>query len=168
MRLYNLTTDRRRVLDAIEAAVDEHGEVDDAALLAALNALEGDLATKADGIGFVLAELGASADALVREEQRLRKRRQAIERADERLRDYVKLAMLAGDVRKLEGSVRSFSLVQNPPSVVVDDLAAVPRALVRVVTSVEPNKVAIRAAIESGESVPGARLVPGEKGLRVR
>lgn len=60
-----------------------------------------------------------------------------------------------------------FELVRLPAKVVVEDLALIPIKFLKM----QPDKAAIRRAIENGISVPGARLdaegymlVPREKG----
>jgi hypothetical protein len=94
-------------------------------------------------------------------------RKKSLENAAERLKEYVVQVMEATGTRKIEGVTSTLSLVKNPPSVVVD--GDVPEEYTRVVPERrEPDKGAIRDAIEAGKPVVNARLVEGAFRLVIR
>jgi hypothetical protein len=148
MKLYELTADF-----AALAAMEE----DDIDVSAALNALTVALEDKCAGVVRVLATIDAEAEALKAEEKRLADKRKTRENRAKALRDYVKAAMTAGDIRKIETPLATFSLKDGPPRVVVNDEMLVPEAYTR--TVVEIDKAAILDAFKrDGECVPGTSI----------
>ena len=148
MRLYELTTDF-----AVLAAMDE----DDIDVSLALDALTVALEDKCAGVVRVLATIDAEAEALKAEEKRLADKRKRRENRAKELRDYVKDAMKAGDIRKIETPLATFSLKDGPPRVVVVDEMLVPETYTR--TIVEIDKAAILEAFKrDGECVPGTSI----------
>ena len=63
-----------------------------------------------------------------------------------------------GEGTVIRGPGWSMSLRQTE-AVEVSDLAAIPAAYLRVKTTTEPDKAAIKEAIESGEPIPGVSVV---------
>ena len=58
------------------------------------------------------------------------------------------------------------SVVNSPEKVIITDEAAIPDAFCRITK--EPNKTAIKSALKSGTSIPGATLSNGSTTIQVR
>lgn len=124
-------------------------------------------AEKRDRMTSFLVECDTRAEMYDREIARMKARKQALERAAGRLREYVVGVMQAFGTRKLEGVTSTLSLQKNPPRVEV--AGEVPEKYTRVIpATVEPDKVAIKRALQAGETIPNCRLVEGEERLVVR
>jgi len=149
MNLYEIAQDY-----AALAAVDEDGSVD---VVAALDAVSVALEDKCDNIVRVIQTLEAEAMALKAEEDRLAARRKTRESRVKAIRDYVKAAMSAHDIRSVKTKLASISLKDGPPRVVVQDEIMVPVEFTR--TVVEIDKAAILDAFKrDGECVPGTTI----------
>jgi hypothetical protein len=155
---------------------------------------------KRDRVGAFLAHLESQAALAKAEIVRLQERKAWFERATERMEGYVINVIESlgrdakGKYQKLEGRTVTFGIKDCPPSVEIQDEAAVPadyKAITitmpalkweelldsldleqraSVLDSVEKPKVAvsktaIKKAIECGGQVPGADLIVGKKTL---
>lgn len=152
------------VSDALEAGVDPP-----AAALATINEYALAAADKRDACGAVLRRLDAEMDYGRAEIQRLTRLVAARENAAARLRGMILAIMQQHQVTKIKGNTTTFTVVQSPPHVEVDENADLPPELRRVIPERwEPDKVKIREELKAGNEVPGARLVPGSFRLVVR
>lgn len=115
---------------------------------------------KVDAISFALRRRKAQIQWLAEEERRLRSRRQAMERRVKSFRHYLAGMLQRFGVRSLRGNVGSLSL-RDTVSVEVRDLSVLPREYKAVVVEERPSKSGIKAALQDGIEVPGARLVQG-------
>lgn len=154
MKLYEIPSTLRELLDRLDADPDT-GEVDGEAL-AAYAEYNAAAAEKLEGTACYVRALKAEADAIKAEEERLAKRRKALENKSERLKNYLMPALEAvgGKVKGVMASLR----ISRTQAVYVFDLDALPDAFKRVKTTIDPDKVALKKALKSGEDIPGAAL----------
>lgn len=127
------------------------GETDVLAALDALIEREQSDRAMADGIK-------ARADALRARAKRFDDRADAARRG-------MQAIMAAASLRKVARPLATLSVQPGRVSVRITDPADVPTQLRK---PGEPDKTAIRAAIEAGETIPGAVLVAGEETLTMR
>ncbi len=154
--LFELASQALQLSRAIlEAGGEITPEVD---ALLVVNELQ--LAQKADAYAAVL-------DRMEVEEELWRKRRDECERmlrayeaVQERLKDRMKGALLAMQKDGVEGELVRFKLSRVKPRLVLSD-ADLPADFYITVTRVEPDKERIRAELEAGREVAGARLEQG-------
>lgn len=142
-------------------------ELDEQTVLDTLEGETGELTTRATNVVAIAMELDATAAAIKDAESKMAARRKAIEHRADRLRAYVRDAMQLAGIERVSCPWFVATVAQNPPSVVIDSEAQLPAEYVRTVTTTTPDKQAIRAALQAGEDVPGARLMR-TVGLRVR
>ena len=76
--------------------------------------------------------------------------------------------MDAMGIKKLDRPRATISKRAGSLSVRITDEASIPTQLCTVKTITAPDKKAIRAQIEAGETVPGAELAQGADGVTVR
>lgn len=105
----------------------------------------------------------AGLDTIIKD---LKARQDRMERRDESLRALAFKIMQAADLRKAELAAATLSIRQGNPKVIITDEASVPDDYCRI--KKEPNKQAIKAALETGEHIPGAALSNAEPSLTVR
>jgi hypothetical protein len=182
MRLYEIGAAYRGALLALEEAraaevILPDGEIvlgataqAEADLLhAAFDAIGDAFDQKAESIAMLMRELDAEAEAVKAEEARLSRRRKALESHAARLKDYLRACFVSAGRDKLKTGLFSFSIGKPRASVQVVDLEAIPEDLLRVVPETrEPDKIAIKKALDSGREVPGVCLVEGSASLTVR
>jgi hypothetical protein len=96
----------------------------------------------------------------------LKARQDRMSRRHDSLRALAFKIMQAADLRKAELTAATLSVRQGNPRVILTDETLVPDAYCRI--KKEPNKAAIKAALETGEHIPGATLSNAEPSLTVR
>ncbi len=129
-----------------------------------LEAMQGDLEVKATNVAMFIRNLESLADQIKQAEAAMAARRKAIETRAESIREYLLTNMVRTGISKIESPYFRISLRNNPPSVVVDDPDAIPWEYQRQKPAPPPevDKVAVKEALKSGITVPGARLVVGQ------
>ena len=139
--------------NAFESLVDpETGEIlDDACVLDALTL---DRNEKIENIALMIKNLRAYAEAINAEAKKLKARAKACENRSEWLKNYL--------AEKLQGeefkSPRAAISWRRSEAVNVTDVWALPAEYIRMADP-EPDKIAIKKALKSGETVNGATLV---------
>lgn len=133
-----------------------------------LDMIEGEtrLIDMLDAIMAARADDAALADALKAQIDDLTARKRRFEaRADAR-KKLVHAALDVSGLRKIERPAYTASIGASPVSVIITDDGAIPDNLVRVKR--EPDKTAIKKALQAGENVPGASLSNGGETLSIR
>lgn len=117
-----------------------------------------DQVRKVDDFARFLVHLESQAILASQEIERLKVRRNRFLSRAERLEQYAIRIMRSLEVRKLEGRTASLTLRTNQPAVHIDDELAVPTIYLATKIETHPDKRAIKAALDRGETVPGAHL----------
>ena len=131
----------------------ETGEFDAAKAEALMVSLPAEFAEKVENTALYIEELDARADALKAKEQELAKRRKAFENRAEWLRGYLTAALdkpFESDAVKI--TFRKSASVEC-------DVSKLPAEYVKVKTTCEADKTALKAALTSGAIISGATLV---------
>lgn len=136
-------------------------------LLDAVDEAKGPLREKVDNIARLIGSLKGDIDKFKREENRLSRRRKALENRRERLRDWVRGTMTLLDKAEVKTDVYMVKLLAAKDRVEVRDAAAVPDEYVRVERKVDKEAV-MKAYVDDGEVVPGCEIVQGTAQLRIR
>ena len=95
-------------------------------LNATLENIDDEIETKADNIAKVLRDFDGDIEALKSEEERLAKKRKAIENRQKQLKEYLQNAMLVLDKRKFKTDLFSFNIQHNAPSSKILDESKIP------------------------------------------
>ncbi|MCP4899794.1 MAG: hypothetical protein GY906_22740 [bacterium] len=156
LSLYEIETG---LADAVMEA-EESGLSDEESLAVIRSWIEGAL-EKRDKVAAFRQHLIAQQEFAEREIDRLIKRKRAMAKHQERLEKHVIRVMEALEVKSLEGHTATFKLRKNPDFVIVHDESTLPEKFWRQPPQAEqpppaPNKRAIKFALDSGETVPGA------------
>ena len=148
--------------DDAETIDEETGEIIRVDLSAELDALRMAREEKLENVACWVKNLTAYIDGTKAEEKKLADKRRAAERRVESLKAWLLAAMTRedGTTDRLKTARASISVRRNPPSTICDD-ELLPCKYKIVKQTVTPDKAAIKAAILSGEEVPGARLEYG-------
>lgn len=128
------------------------GETDSADMIDRL------LRDRAEARGFAEA-LKSECDTLARRRMRMEARSKAADRG-------LLMILEAAGLQKVVRPLATVSRRAGAFSVGITDASSVPSQLCK--TVVTPDKMAIKAQLEAGETVPGAALVRGEDGVTVR
>lgn len=135
-------------------------DADEQMMLDTLEAIEGEIEVKASNIAQIARNLEAFADSAKAAEDDIARRRKAAQTKIDWLKRYLKTNMEACGMSKITSPYFDISIRKNPASVDVFDADAIPAEFMRQPETPPPapDKKAIKAAIDSGLEVPGARI----------
>lgn len=162
--LYELTDEYQTLL---ELAQDP--EVDADMIRDTMEGIEGELSIKLDGYGVVLKELDGREDLLEKEIKRLTAMKKACTDNKARMKGNIQAAMEAVGKPKIKTDKFSFSIKNNPESVVMDvkTWQEVPEAYLRY-KDPEPDKTKIKDAIKAGMDLSGIAHMERTQSLMIR
>ncbi|MGX2040403.1 siphovirus Gp157 family protein [Methylocaldum sp. MU1018] len=123
-----------------------------------LEALSGEISIKAWNVAAALLHMEGEAELIRQAEERMSRRRKALENRAAGLRQYLKVQMERTDIREIRSPQFIIKIKQNPPKVIVDDESAIPEIFKREESVVHVDKNGIKQALLSGQTVRGAHL----------
>lgn len=156
MQLYELTEIYLNLKDM---------DIEEEDLNSALENIDDEIETKADNIAKVLRDFDGEIEALKSEEERLAKKRKAIENRQKHLKEYLQNAMLVLDKRKFKTDLFSFNIQSNAPSLKILDESKIPEDYYKIEKKL--NKNDLKEAVKNGLFEDAAELVSSES-LRIR
>ena len=167
MSLYAITTEMQAILDAVLDGGIDSPEAQDA-LNEHLAGLDTALESKAESYAGFIKELEMRAESRGKEASRIRALAAADDALATRLKEGLKAAMEQTGKLKIETPRFKLSVAGNGGKQVleIDNPSALDPAFQRVVR--EPDKDAIRSALDSGIEITGCRLLARGTSLRIR
>jgi len=148
--LFNIDAELYEVYNEIE---NNGGEMTPE-LEATLEITEAERMTKGEGYVYVIKQLRSQADMIKSEIKRLQELAKRYENSADKLSDTLLQSVIAhGQIKTALVTISS----RKSKSVSITDEAVIPAEFLRIKT--EPNKTAIKEAIESGQEVQGALIV---------
>lgn len=138
-----------------------------------LEGIEGPLGDKLDAAFIHVRNIEGQADTLAAEIKRLTDRKKSFENRAKSIRKYVLACLLASGQGSIKTTANTFTARKGAANVVIDNCDLIPNEwegidLVNVKTDIIPDKKAIKNAIDSGATIPGAHIEIGEPSLQVR
>lgn len=149
-------------LESDEELIDlETGEV--ISVEEALDRLEMAREAKIENAALAVRNLAAEALAIKGEEERLTKRRKALEAKAEGFKRYLIAALMRedGTSEKVTTARAAVSLRMNPAKVVIREEGAVPAEFYREIVKRKIDKAQLKEVLSRGIEVPGAALERG-------
>ena len=162
--IYELTQDYLRLLE-----MAEDPELDPEVIADTFEAIDGELEIKAENYAKVMKNLEGDIAALKAEEERLSKKRKAIENNIKRMKLALQEAMEITGKTKFKTELFGFSIQKNAPSVVIDaaDIRDIPEEYLKF-KEPEIDKTAIKNAINAGVDFEGLAHLEVSQSLRIR
>ncbi len=136
----------------------ETGEIDEAKVQEYLNYLPVLRKDKLEQFGLLIKNLQAEINAIKAEEKTLAERRKSKEKFVDRLKENVTSSLIAFGEKKFETAKVVFSF-RKSEVLEVQEGAKLPEEFSNVKVTIEPNKVALKAALKAGEVIDGVCLV---------
>ena len=164
MTLYELTGQYLQLL-----ALAEDPDTDPQVLADTLDGLDGEIEEKADGYAKVIRQLESDSAALKAEIDRLTARKRAIDNSIDRMKERLKNAMIWCEKPKFKTELFSFSVQNNPASVVIDapDLATIPMEYL-IAQDPKIDKAKIKDDLKAGKDLGGIAHLEQTESLRIR
>ena len=147
--LYALSNEYADLYNALLASVDDDGAVDENAF-AMVERAEGAFTEKAVAVATVYRALGNDIERYENEIKR-------IENEQERVKNYLAAACETTGIESIKGVYANISFRASEQTI-IDDESALPKEFTVVKTTTTPDKTKIKAAIKSGQAVPGAHV----------
>jgi hypothetical protein len=134
-----------------------------------LDGMAGELEVKASATAAVIRNMESLAGQIKDAEKAMSERRKAIESRAASLSAYLLANMAHAGIQKVETPHFAISVKTNPGHVEVYDEAMIPAEFMRQKPppAPEPDKAALKAALQKGIDVQGARFVKGSR-LEIR
>ena len=154
MKLYEISEMYRRALEELTVA----DEIPEDVISDTLEGLAGDFRDKAIAVAAYTLELKAEAEAIDAAAQRMLERRGWKLNKMEWLKSYLLREMDWMEIKAIENTEISLSVVKNSPKVLIDDQAKIPMQYIGETVIRNVRKKDILRDISSGKTVPGARL----------
>ena len=162
----NIWDEGANILNAFADNELEHFDEQEASALEAqaldyLDELAKQESNKIDAIGFVQDKSKSDIEFLKSQEEKLRSKRKALERAQERFKSYLFHAMKKHGIKKVKGNTRTISL-RTTETVEVGEPQSLPEQYKETRVEYKPLKKEIREALKNGEEIEGATLMRKE------
>lgn len=163
MKLYELA----REYQTVEAMLEDP-EMDVQAVLDTLQGIAGEFEEKADNTACMVKQLEAGARAMKTEADALTKRAKAMGARADRLREYLYQEMSLAGFKKIETARNLLQVKKTPASVRIENEQAFLQWAAREhpeylrAKPPEVDKAAVKDALKSGATLPGAVLESGE------
>lgn len=151
--LYELSADYRRALDELTTIDDLPEE----AIADTLEALEGAFEDKALNVARYIRNLEAEAAAIDDARKRMEARAKSAAIQAKRLKDYLRFELERTGIKPKAPDL-ALSVQRNPPSVQIDDEAALPPDYIETITTTRARKKELVTALKAGQIIPGAQL----------
>ena len=117
----------------------------------------------------VYRNLNTEADVYEAESKRLADKAASLKKRAEHLRQYVEANLLAAGIEEIKADTFKVKFRKLPDMVEITDDKAIPASFTRIIPQrVEPDKVAIKEALEHQGKVPGAQLITGRRKLEIK
>ncbi len=160
--LWQLTEQGSKLEEMIENSINwETGEVDEnydklTDLKDEINAM---VVNKGRDLIYVLRKQDKYAEAIDEEIKRLQALKKSYAKKKENLSNYIKMCMIANNIKAIETPVGKLSVVNNAESVEIYDESLIDKKFIKTKVEETISKTDIKNAIKNGEEVQGARLV---------
>lgn len=144
--------------DDIEGMDEEQAQELENRALDYLDELAEQEANKVDAIGYVQDKAKSQIELLKDQEAKIRAKRKALEKAQQRFRDYLYQAMQKHGIKKVKGNARTI-FMRNSESVKIEgNPQQLPEQYRETRVEYKALKKEIKEALKNGEEVFGARI----------
>jgi hypothetical protein len=157
--LFEITNELARLNDLLES-----GAIDEQAFSDTLEAsIRQDAENKLEACAWAIRKLRAEAENLKDAAKELTAKSKSRGLNADRIEASVLRFMTAMDVKKVKAGHLDFAIQKNPVSVQIEEGTQLPENFLTIKTITDPNKAAIKEALEAGGTVPGCSLVTKER-----
>ena len=166
-KLYELAERYRLIAEMLDSPPEQVSREE---IEKSLSLIQDEIEEKATGIAKVILEAEQDIASLKSEEERLSKRRSALQNKVEWLKGYLLTDMQSVNVLKIKRDVVTISVRNSPPSVDVSDMSVLPTEFVRIIpeTRAADKRAIIAHFRETGEVPPGTNIITANKFLEIR
>lgn len=163
--LYNI---KNEYLEIVDTLINAGGEVDEN-LETQLAINREELEVKATNYALIIQDFKGREEIIDKEIARLAELKKGLTSARTKLSDNILEAMQLYEIDKVKGDLISLAVHKSPDSVEIEDESLIPVHLKKhKPETYTPDKVAIKAQLQNGNTVFGATLITGKKRLSIK
>ena len=159
MNLYELKENYLKVLELIEAGEENLEDT--------LESINDTIEVKAENYAKIIRNLEGNVNMLKAEVERLNSRKKSIEGNVDRLKENLKMAMIATCKEKIKTGLFNITVANNPVALNVIDENKIPEEYFKVEVIRKLDTAAIKDVLKAGQVIEGAELTQG-RGLRIK
>jgi len=159
--LYGLTSELKLIEQMLE-------ESEDSGLFERQNELAMLIQEKADSIVYYSQSQDDFIDAVDKRLKEIQELKKSVLKRQERFEQYVIGCLDTLGVEKVTCNLATISIRKPRQSVEVFDENLLPGEFLRVKTVVEPDKIALKKALEEGQEIQGAKFKLGERSINFK
>ena len=126
-----------------------------------LEGMQGEILDKLRAVIAYSLELDILADGAMQAAKRMQERAVGLSKRVDWLRAYALQSMQATGIGEVSTDEFSAKVAKKPASVVITEVGAIPADFMRTKTTTEPDKFALKKAIEGGAVIEGVTLQQG-------
>ena len=154
MQLYKITEQYHHALSELAGS-----ELDAQTINDTIEGLKGDIEVKAKNVAAFISNRKAEITAVKEASKKLADRAKTEQANLDRLMDYLKYNMEQSEITEIRSPELLLKIKNNPPSVVIDDESKINSGYYKIIPETRQlDKVALKAALKTGELVLGAHL----------
>ncbi|MFZ2955428.1 MAG: siphovirus Gp157 family protein [Candidatus Ozemobacteraceae bacterium] len=153
----------------IGAVIDRNGEISESEMTQ-LQQWQGAFQEKVASVCWLIQKLDAEIANAKAIEERAKQHRKVRENIKDRVRKYLAWCMETADQKSVTVDIYKVTLMAGKERIVVSDPNLLPRELVEEIVKVDlkPKTDEIKALLEQGIDVPGAKVETGESFVTIR
>jgi hypothetical protein len=136
----------------------EENELPEQELITLLEEVADQFDKKAKNIIGLFLNMEAESKNIKEAETKMKKRRDSLDRKSKSLREYLLNSMIMLEIQTVKTDQFHVKIRNNPVSIGLECEEMIPDSFKEIMESVRIDKLAIKAAIQQGEVVPGAVL----------
>ncbi len=161
LSLYQITSAFPKLIDQEEMSEEDKKEVE--------KELTELLQQKSQNLIGYARNMELTIEAMKNEEKRISEKRRIAENKYTKFKECTKECMEQGGFTKIETPIGTLSIAKNPISVEIYDEAQIPDEYKTKVIEIKVDKTAIKKALkETGEIIPGTKIIDNKTSLRIK
>ena len=161
LSLYQITSAFPKLIDQEEMSEEDKKEVE--------KELTELLQKKSKNLIGYIRNIELTIEAMKNEEKRISEQRKTLESRITKFKEYVKESMEQNGFIKIETPLGILNIAKNPISVEIYDEAQIPDEYKTKVVEIKVDKTAIKKALkETGEIIPGTKIIDNKTSLRIK
>jgi hypothetical protein len=166
--LYGLTSDMQALENLLDQATAT-GEIEgqEEAVGQLQNELTAMLQGKVDNVVYFNEYLEDTIEAASKRIKQLQDLKKTLENKQEGFQKYLLCCLDKLDTAEIRGDLKKIMVKKPTKKVEIEDENLLPVEFVKVTRTVAPMKTEIAKAIKAGQEVPGAKLIDGERSIKL-
>jgi|TARA_A200000159_G_scaffold154400_1_gene167217 hypothetical protein len=155
------------IANEFEKSLENLLDHDDLDLIKEIEAIEGEFKSKSTNVAKYIRNLEHLASGIKEIESNQKKRRSALEKKIQRLKDYLRINFEKTNTDRLESEDIVIAIYKNPIKVNVVDEDLIPEEFFNIKENKVLNKDMIKESLQNGSNVPGCELIQ-EKRVNIK